>query len=229
MPKMALRDRPEPYNVRTLCRVAFDEIISWLLGKRRFDGISALDQHRVLHLFATITGEAPSVEEIVNALGIPEARAVAMLSRLRYGEARLLRALVYKSAAREIRERLNGAPISSGRKTIYVSVDKGSCIEEANMTIMTLFAISATVAMLSHCSLVVKISSKLKDSPRRRHCLHYSILLDVLLPEDWGSSLLSSTTGYALVFRGSSVFPLDRSDHSCSPFLPVPCPLLHLW
>jgi len=123
-------------RIDSLYRVAFTEYVNWLLGKRRFNSISSIDQYRVLQLFAIIRKDPPTVKEIVNALAMPESKAVAMLSRLRYGEARLLRALVYKSAADGIKERLGRAPLLGERKSIYVSVDQGSCIEEANINIM---------------------------------------------------------------------------------------------
>jgi hypothetical protein len=124
-------------RLEQLKEVALDELVDWILARRRFDSISAIDRHRVLQIFGAIRKEAPTVQALVEQIGISESRAVSLLSRLRYGEARTVRALMITGALREIEEALGSAgELASGRKFIWVSADTGRMIDEANTAIM---------------------------------------------------------------------------------------------
>lgn len=115
---------------------AFDELVDWVLGRRRFDSISALDRHRVLTLFSSIRGEAPTVAALANELEISESRAVSMLSRMRYGSARVIRALTYRAAIDELERQIAAGNLDQGQKLVWVSAETGRLVDEANGNIM---------------------------------------------------------------------------------------------
>ena len=119
-----------------LREAAYDELVDWILGRRRFDSSSALDRHRVLVLFARIRQEAPTVEALANELDISESRAVSMLSRMRYGDARLIRGLTYRAAVTELEAQIAGGIAEHGQKLVWVSSDTGRLVDEANGSIM---------------------------------------------------------------------------------------------
>jgi hypothetical protein len=116
--------------------LAYDEFVDWILGRRRFESVSALDRHRILNIFGRVRGQAPTVEVLANELDISESRAVSMLSRMRYGDARTIRALTYKAAAEEVATRWPEAHDEGGLKQVWVTADTGRLVDEANGSIM---------------------------------------------------------------------------------------------
>jgi hypothetical protein len=116
--------------------LAMRELVDWAISRRRFESVSAIDVHRILALFGEIREEAPTVEALANELSISESRAVALLSRMRYGDARLIRRLTYVAAGRDLQAQLASAALKSGRKLIWVKSDTGRIIDEANTAIM---------------------------------------------------------------------------------------------
>lgn len=123
-------------RLERLREMAFAEIVDWALSRRRFESVSALDMHRILGLFGDIRDEAPTVELLANDLSISESRAVALVSRMRYGDARRIRRLTYVAARRDLDAQLASAAAKSGRKLIWVKSDTGRVIDEANTAIM---------------------------------------------------------------------------------------------
>jgi hypothetical protein len=119
-----------------LGEVATEEFVDWILARRRFETVSAIDRHRILQIFARIRQQAPTIEALSNDLDISESRASSLLSRMRYGEARLIRGLIYNSAREEVSRQLESARDSGGRKFIWVTSDTGRVIDEANTAIM---------------------------------------------------------------------------------------------
>lgn len=83
---------------------ALKEYVDWMLAIRRFSSSSELDAARVLEIFAHVRVEPPTVESLAAELAIPESRAMALLSRMRYGDARMLRSLAFTAAAAKIRQ-----------------------------------------------------------------------------------------------------------------------------
>ncbi len=116
--------------------LAMRELVDWAISRRRFESVSAIDVHRILALFGEIREEAPTVEALANELSISESRAVALLSRMRYGDARLIRRLTYVAAGRDLQAQLASAALKSGRKLVWVKSDTGRIIDEANTAIM---------------------------------------------------------------------------------------------
>jgi len=116
--------------------LAMRELVDWAISRRRFESVSAIDVHRILALFGEIREEAPTVEALANELSISESRAVALLSRMRYGDARLIRRLTYVAAGRDLQAQLASAALKSGRKLIWVKSETGRIIDEANTAIM---------------------------------------------------------------------------------------------
>lgn len=116
--------------------LAMRELVDWAISRRRFESVSAIDVHRILALFGEIREEAPTVAALANELSISESRAVALLSRMRYGDARLIRRLTYVAAGRDLQTQLASAALKSGRKLIWVKSETGRIIDEANTAIM---------------------------------------------------------------------------------------------
>jgi hypothetical protein len=116
--------------------LALRELIDWAISRRRFESVSAIDMHRILAIFGEIREEAPTVELLANQLSISESRAVALLSRMRYGDARLIRRLTYLAARSDLDAQLASAPSKNGRKAVWVTSDTGRIIDEANTAIM---------------------------------------------------------------------------------------------
>ena len=131
-------DDPEKFASaeEQLREVAYDEMVDWILGRRRFESTSALDRHRVLTLFAEVREQAPTVEALANDLDIAESRAVSMLSRMRYGDARLIRGLTYRAAVTELEAQIAAGDAEQGQKLVWVSADTGRLVDEANGSIM---------------------------------------------------------------------------------------------
>jgi hypothetical protein len=127
----AFRDR-----LRQLEAIALRELIDWAIARRRFASVSAIDMHRLLAIFGEIRQEAPTVELLANDLSISESRAVALLSRMRYGDARLIRQLTYLAAHHDLDAQLKSATAKGGRKVVWVKSDTGRIIDEANTAIM---------------------------------------------------------------------------------------------
>jgi hypothetical protein len=123
-------------RVDALEQVALDEYVDWLLSRRRFETAASLDRHRLLALFGRIRNEAPTVEALANDLDISESRATSLLSRMRYGDARMIRQLTYEAARAELGRQLATVEVSNGRKDIWVSADTGRVVNEANTAIM---------------------------------------------------------------------------------------------
>jgi hypothetical protein len=121
---------------KELANLAYDEFVDWILGRRRFESVSALDRHRVLSLFALIRKEAPTVEALANELEISESRAVSMLARMRYGDARTIRALAYQAAKAELEVRVPEGDTNDGLRLVWVTADTGRLVDEANGSIM---------------------------------------------------------------------------------------------
>jgi hypothetical protein len=123
-------------RVGLLEQLALDEMVNWVLGRQRFETISALDRHRILEIFARVRRQAPTVEALANELAISESRATSMLSRMRYGEARLIRRLTYEAALADVRTRVANVAVHNNRKFIWVTSETGRAIDEANTSIM---------------------------------------------------------------------------------------------
>lgn len=123
-------------RLERLTEIALRELVDWAIARRRFESVSAIDMHRILALFGEIREEAPTVELLANQLNISESRAVALLSRMRYGEMRLIRRLTYLAAHRDLDAQLQSATSKSGRKIVWVKSDTGRIVDEANTAIM---------------------------------------------------------------------------------------------
>ena len=123
-------------RVQQLQAFALRELIDWAIARRRFESVSAIDVHRILTIFGEIREEAPTVELLANQLSISESRAVALLSRMRYGDARLIRRLTYLAARRDLDVQLASAAAMAGRKVVWVKSDTGRIVDEANTAIM---------------------------------------------------------------------------------------------
>lgn len=89
--------------VEALRRVAIREFVKWLAATRRYESISALERDRVAAVFSVVRETAPSVRALVDDLSLPEGRAVAMLGRMRYGEANRFEAMRYSALADLVR------------------------------------------------------------------------------------------------------------------------------
>jgi hypothetical protein len=123
-------------RIEALKEVAFEELVDWILERRRFDSVSAIDRARVLQVFGVIRKEAPTVETLANELGISESRAVSLLSRLRYGDARTVRYLTMTAAVHDLATQLEHATEHSERKHVWVKAETGRVVDEANTAIM---------------------------------------------------------------------------------------------
>lgn len=121
---------------KNLREAAYEEIVDWILGRRRFESISALDRHRVITIFAKIRQEAPTVEALANEFEISESRAVSMVSRMRYGDARLIRGLAYRAAIQELEVQIPAGTEDHGQRLVWVSTDTARLVDEANGSIM---------------------------------------------------------------------------------------------
>lgn len=109
-------------RLTTLQEVAFREVAQWLVSARRFSSISEMDGSRILSLFVEIRGEYPTVDQLVEQLGISSSRAVSLIGRLKYGEGRTLVRLARKGALKEVTRKLDEqASDSDGRKTIMLT------------------------------------------------------------------------------------------------------------
>jgi hypothetical protein len=123
-------------RLATLEQIALDEYVDWILSIRRFETPAALDRHRILELFGRVRREAPTVERLANDLDISESRATSLLSRMRYGDARLIRHLTYEAALAELERQLASVTASNNRKDIWVTAETGRVVSEANTAIM---------------------------------------------------------------------------------------------
>ena len=79
--------------VTRLRDVAFREFVAWLTGARRYESISTMERDRLIAVFCDMRSSPPSIAALVDDLHYPEGRAVAMLSRMRFGNAKRLDAL----------------------------------------------------------------------------------------------------------------------------------------
>ena len=123
-------------RIDTLRQLAFEEYVDWLLARKRFESVSALDHKRILEVFSRIRVEAPSVETLSNDFGISESRAVSMLSRMRYGSARIIRQLQYAAAGTEIQEQRQNVAAEDGLLFLWLRRETARIVEEANTAIM---------------------------------------------------------------------------------------------
>lgn len=123
-------------RLQTLRDHALGEYVDWLTGRRRFNSVSELETFRILHLFLDIRQEVPTVDFLVGDIGMSAGRAQSLLGRLRYGEARQLRALAVVQAARELSDQLANAEDSGGRKTVWVTPEVLDIVLEVAGTIM---------------------------------------------------------------------------------------------
>jgi hypothetical protein len=123
-------------RVELLEQIALDEYVEWILSLRRFETSAALDRHRILELFGKVRQQAPTVESLADDLDISESRATSLLSRMRYGDARLIRRLTYVAAQAELRRQLASVEPFNNRKDVWVSAETGRTISEANTAIM---------------------------------------------------------------------------------------------
>lgn len=123
-------------RIDTLRELAFEEYVDWLLARKRFESVSALDHKRILEVFSRIRVEAPSVETLSNDFGISESRAVSMLSRMRYGSARIIRQLQYAAAGTEIQEQRQNVAAEDGLLFLWLRRETARIVEEANTAIM---------------------------------------------------------------------------------------------
>jgi hypothetical protein len=123
-------------KLRDFRESALAEYVNWLVGRTRFTSLAELDTYRILHLFLDIRVEVPTVESLVDEIGLSVGRATSLLSRLRYGEARALRALVLRQSLAEITKKLGGATEESHRKAIWVKPEVFDVVFETAITIM---------------------------------------------------------------------------------------------
>ena len=124
-------------RLEKLGRIALKEWVEWIVGKRRFSSLAECDSARVLELFLNVREEPPSVEQLVEDLAIPEARASSMLARMRYGSGRELRKLAFGATDREVKERLAKRPTDpDGRKTLVLGKEAFECVHETAWEIM---------------------------------------------------------------------------------------------
>lgn len=82
--------------------LATREYVMWLLGIKRYESVSAMERDRLVTLFGKVWRRMPTVQELVEDLGYSEGRAVAALSRMRFGAARTMRAWQLRDLAVEI-------------------------------------------------------------------------------------------------------------------------------
>ena len=123
-------------RLAVLAQLALEEWVDWIVGRHRFNSVSENDKARVLRLFLDVRKEPPTLQVLVNDLGIPEGRGTSMLSRMRYGDARRLRALGYRKTHSDLSGRLQGDEESGGRKTLFIEKQSWDYIQEAAWEIM---------------------------------------------------------------------------------------------
>lgn len=85
-----------------LARLAVREWVDWLNGKWRPDTVPALERARILKIFAIIRKDTPAVDKLVEGFGIPEGRAMSMVSRMKYGAARWIRGTDLQTLAEDL-------------------------------------------------------------------------------------------------------------------------------
>lgn len=121
-----------------LGEVALREMVQWLLSVRRFASISELDSARVLSLFLDIRRQYPTVDQLVDELGISSSRAVALLGRLKYGEGKSLTRLAREAAIEEIKRKLEAQSADGdGRKSLLLAQSAYDEIQVADFAIMS--------------------------------------------------------------------------------------------
>lgn len=106
-----------------LAIIALAELVDWITGRKRFSSIAELDAGRIMKVFLDIRRDMPDVEKVADQFAIPEARATSMLARMRYGEARLLRAERYRTCS-EYLTRLVAETNVDDNGIKYLDVDK---------------------------------------------------------------------------------------------------------
>lgn len=115
---------------------ALKEYVEWMLAIRRFSSSSQLDAARVLEIFAHVRVEPPTVESLATELAIPESRAMALLSRMRYGDARMLRSLAFRAAAVKIGQWVDMSRPPGESQTAWLDRDSMNCVRESAAEIM---------------------------------------------------------------------------------------------
>src|SRR5437667_633763 len=125
-------------RLEQLGEVALREMVQWLLSFRRFASVSELDGARVLSLFLEIRHAYPTVDQLVDELGISSSRAVALLGRLKYGEGKALARLAREAAIDEIERKLNAQSADGdGRKSLLLAQPSYDEVEAADFAIMS--------------------------------------------------------------------------------------------
>jgi hypothetical protein len=125
-------------RLEQLGKVALREMVQWLLSVRRFASVSELDGARVLALFLEIRRAYPTVDQLVDELGISSSRAVALLGRLKYGEGKALARLARVAAVDEIQRRLDAQSADGdGRKSLLLTQPSYDEVEAADFAIMS--------------------------------------------------------------------------------------------
>ncbi len=119
-----------------LGNLAMAELVGWIVGRRRFNSVSESDTSRVLEIFLDIRNEPPTLDKLVDDLGIPESRARSMLGRMRYGEARALRQLQYRHALDRVQSDLGQTTEQNTRKQLWLDKTVADCVDEAANAIM---------------------------------------------------------------------------------------------
>lgn len=125
-------------RLKVLGDVALREMVDWVLSTRRFGTISELDGARVLAIFLKIRGEYPTVNQLVDELGISSSRAVSLLGRLKYGEGKALARLARETAVEEIERQLaERVADGDGRKALLLTKSTYEETEDADFKIMS--------------------------------------------------------------------------------------------
>ncbi len=115
-----------------LAIVALHEMCEWILARKRFSTIAEMDANRIMRIFLDIRRDMPDVEKVADQFAIPEARATSMLTRMRYGAARRLRAARYQACSGEIENLLQAVEEDEdGRKCINVDKETLEAFNEA--------------------------------------------------------------------------------------------------
>jgi hypothetical protein len=124
-------------GVELLRAIAVEELVAWVLGRRRYVTIAESDSARILRIFRDIRKESPTRATLANDFALSPGRATSIAARLRYGEGRSFEALRYEAANRVITSMLpNQIKNSDGRQSLYITPDVSDAIMEVAATIM---------------------------------------------------------------------------------------------
>ncbi len=106
------------------------ELADWILGRKRFGTITESDMNRVLKIFLEIRQDAPTLQSLTEDFGIPETRGRSMLSRMNYGEARVMKMMSYKHTAAKLEDKFL-IDDKKGRFSLTVDAESLKCINDA--------------------------------------------------------------------------------------------------